>query len=190
MEKERIIERILKVRAIAKDGVGGERVAAEQLLSSMMKQYGISLEDIEQDAKEYRLAYIGDGRYEFKLFAQIACILYKGPGHPKIADLRKAPAKHKRAWAEAGLGPKNANVGLYCTKAEFIEILSVFEIYKADFIRQEEVFYYAYLDKNDLLLKSEGEQPDLTDEEIDRLMSAERMKRGIKKQELYKQIEQ
>ena len=187
MEKERIIERILKVRAIAKGGVGGERVAAEQLLSSMMKQYGISLEDIEQDAKEYRLAYIGDGRYEFKLFGQIAYKLYN---LPRIADLRKAPAKYKRVWAEAGLGPKNANVGLYCTKAEFIEILSVFEIYKADFIRQEEVFYYAYLDKNDLLLKSEGEQPDLTDEEIDRLMSAERMKRGIKKQELYKQIEQ
>lgn len=190
MKRERIIERLLKIKALSDNGVGGERAAAEQLLTSMMKQYGILPEEIEGDTIEYRLAYVGDGPYDWKLFVQIAHKFHHGPEKPRIADLRKVPAKYKRQWADAGLGPKNANVGLHCTKAEFIEIISIFELYKADFIRQEDVFYYAYLDKNNLLLNADGKQPDLTDEEIDRIISAERMKSGIKKKELYKQIEE
>ena len=189
MKRETIIERLRKIKALSEEGVGGERAAAEQLLASMMKQYGISPDELEGDAVEYRLAYVGDGPYDYKLFVQIAYKFHYGPGKPRIADLRKAPAKYKKQWADAGLGPKNANVGLHCTKAEFIEIVSIFELYKVDLVRQMAIFYYAYLDKNNLLLPVEGESPDLTDEEIDRLLSAERMKTGIKKQELYKQIE-
>ncbi len=166
-ERESIIERLLKIKALAEQGADGERSTAERLLNSLMEQYGISPEDLDSDVVEYHLAYIGDEKNDWRLFFQIAHKLHEGcPGKVKIADLRKAPAGHKKVWAEAGLGPKNSNVALHCTKAEFVEVMSTFEIYREDMHQQEDNFYYAYLDKNNLLMKPSGDQPELTEEEI------------------------
>lgn len=189
MKRDRIIERLIKIKALSEGGVGGERIAAERLLMAMMKQYGISPEQLEEDTLEYRLAYIGDDFFDFKLFVQIAYKFYRKSGEPRILDLRKVSTKDRKAIAKAGMGPKNANVGVFCTKAEFIEMMSAFELYKTDFFNQVKTFYYAYLDTNDLLIKSKGDRPVLTTEEIDRIMNAERMKAGIKKVDIYKQIE-
>ncbi len=189
-ERESIIERLLKIKALAERGVGGERSAAERLLNSLMKQYDISPEDLGSDMVEFHLAYIGEQSIDWKLFSQIAHKLHEGrPGKVKLADLRNAPARHKRVWAEAGLGPKNSNIGLHCTKAEFVEVMSTFEIYRDDIHRQEEAFYYAYLDKNNLLMAPDGDQPELTEEEIEKLKAAALMSIGIKKKDVYKQIE-
>lgn len=189
MEHDSIIERLLKVKALAEKGEGGERAAAERLLNSLMRQHNISLEDLDSDAKGYHLAYIGDELIDYKLFAQIAHKFHRGPDKLKIADLRKAPTGHKKVWANAGLGPKNSNVGLYCTKAEFVEVLSTFEVYREDLHRQEDTFYYAYLDKNNLLIDSDGNQPELTMEEIKKLEAASLMSMGIERKTVYKQIE-
>lgn len=189
-KRESIIERLLKIKALAERGVGGERSAAERLLNSLMKQYDISLEDLGSDMVEYHLAYIGEQSIDWKLFSQIAHKLHEGrPGKVKLADLRNAPARHKRTWAEAGLGPKNSNIGLHCTKAEFVEVMSTFEIYRDDMHRQEEAFFYAYLDKNNLLMAPDGDQPELTEEEIEKLKAATLMSMGIQKKDVYKQIE-
>lgn len=189
-ERESIIERLLKIKALAERGVGGERSAAERLLNSLMKQYDISPEDLGSDMVEYHLAYIGEQSIDWKLFSQIAHKLHEGrPGKVKLADLRNAPAHHRRAWAEAGLGPKNSNIGLYCTKAEFVEVMSTFEIYRDDMHRQEEAFFYACLDKNNLLMAPDGDQPELTEEEIEKLKAAALMSIGIQKKDVYKQIE-
>lgn len=189
-ERESIIERLLKIKALAEQGVGGERSAAERLLNSLMEQYGISPEDLDSDVVEYHLAYIGEQRSDWRLFSQIAHKLHEGcPGEVRIVDLRKAPARHKKTWAEAGLGPENSNVGIHCTKAEFVEVMSAFEIYREDMHRQEDNFFYAYLDKNNLLLAPGGDQPELTEEEIKNLKAAALMAEGIERKEIYKQIE-
>lgn len=189
-ELESIIERLLKIKALAERGVGGERSAAERLLNSLMKQYDISPEDLGSDKAECHFAYIGEQSIDWKLFSQIAHKLHEGrPGKVKLADLRNAPALHRRAWAEAGLGPKNSNIGLHCTKAEFVEVMSTFEIYRDDMHRQEEAFFYAYLDKNNLLMAPDGDQPELTEEEIEMLKAAALMSIGIQKKDVYKQIE-
>lgn len=188
-ERESIIERLLKIKALAEQGVGGERSAAERLLNSLMEQYGISPEDLDSDVVEYHLAYIGDEKNDIRLFSQIAHKLHKGPSEVKIADIRKAPKDHKEAWARAGLGPKNSNVGIRCTKAEFIEVMSTFEIYKEDLHRQEKAFFYAYLYKNNLLLEPSGDRPELTEEEIKELKAAYLMAEGIERKDIYKQIE-
>lgn len=188
-ERESIIERLLKIRALAEQGIGGERSAAELLLNSIMKQYNISPEDLDSDVVEYRLVYIGDEEIDFRLFSQIAHKLHKGPGEVKIADIRKASKANKVAWERAGLGPKNSNAGIKCTKAEFIEVISTFEIYKEDIHRQEEAFYYAYLNKNELLLEPSDDQPELTEDEIKKLKAAAIMEAGIERKNIYKQIE-
>ena len=189
-ERESIIERLLKIKALAEQGEGGERSAAERLLNSLMKQYNISPEDLDSDVVEYHFAYIGEQRSDLRLFSQIAHKLHKGrPGEVRIADLRKAPAGHKKAWARAGIGPENSNIGLHCTKAEFVEVMSTFEIYREDMHRQEEIFFYAYLDKNNLLLDPDGDQPELTEEEIKKLKAAALMAEGIERKDIHKQIE-
>ena len=188
-ERESIIERLLKIKALAEQGDGGERSAAERLLNSLMEQYGISPEDIDSDVVGYHLAYIGDEKNDIRLFSQIAHRLHKGTGDVKIADVRKAPKYLREAWERDGLGPKNSNFGLYCTKVEFIEVMSTFEIYKEDLHRQEEAFFYAYLNKNNLLLDPSGDQPDLTEEEIKKLKAAAIMAEGIERKDVYKQIE-
>lgn len=189
-ERESIIERLLKIKALAEQGEGGERSAAERLLNSLMKQYNISPEDLDSDVVGFHLAYIGDQRFDWKLFSQIAHKLHKGrPGEVKFADIRKAPKAHKKAWARAGLGPGNSNIGLHCTRAEFVEVMSTFEIYREDMHRQEETFFYAYLDKNNLLIEPSGDQPELTKEEIKKLKAAALMAEGIERKDIYKQIE-
>ncbi len=189
-ERENIIERLLKIKALAEQGVGGERSAAERLLNSLMEQYGISLEDLDSDVAEFHLAYIGEQRSDWRLFSQIAHKLHEGrPGEVRIADISKAPAGHRKTWEEAGFGPKNSNVALHCTKAEFVEVMSTFEIYREDMHRQEDNFFYAYLYKNDLLLAPGGDRTELTEEEIKKLKAAALMAEGIERKEIYKQIE-
>lgn len=185
MTREQIIEKLLKIRALAEEGHQGERGAAETLLNSLMKKYGITPEDLESDPEEYRSAFSGDGEFDFKLLCQIAKKLY-----PKIrvADLRKAPAKFKKQWYDAGIGPKNANVAFQCTMAQFLEIMSIFELYKRDLADHLDTFFYAYLDKNDLLLPSTGEKS--SPEDVERVLAALKMEAGIEKKDIYKQIEQ
>lgn len=189
-ERESIIERLLKIKALAEQGVGGERSAAERLLNSLMEQYGISLEDLDSNVVEYHFAYIGDEKNDWRLFSQIAHKLHEGrPGKVMIGDLRGASASHRKVWPKVGLGPKNSNVALHCTKAEFVEVMSTFEIYREDMHRQEDNFFYAYLDKNNLLMKPSGDQPELTEEEIKKLKAAALMAKGIERKNVYKQIE-
>lgn len=185
MTREQIIEKLLKIRALAEKGYQGERGAAETLLNSLMKKHGITLDELGSEPAEYRSAFSGEGEYDFRLLCQIAKKLYP---EIRIADLRKTPVKHRRMWYEAGLGPKNANVAFYSTKSEFLEIMSVFELYKRDFKEHLETFYYAYLDKNDLLLPSTGEKS--SPEDVERVLAALKMEAGIEKKNIYKQIEQ
>lgn len=189
-ERESIIERLLKIKALAEQGVGGERSAAECLLNSLMEQYGISPEDLDSDVAEYHLACIGEQRIDWRLFSQVVHKLHEGClGEVMIADLRKTPAGLRKSWEKAGIGPKNFNVALHCTKAEFVEAMSTFEIYQEDMHRQENNFFYAYLDKNNLLLAPGGGQQELSEEEIKNLKAAALMAEGIERKEIYKQIE-
>ena len=189
-EHDNIIKRLLKVKALAEQGEGGERAVAERLLASLMRQYNISDEDLAKDEVSYHLAYIGELPQDFKLFNQIAQKTHEGAGRVRVLDLRKAKKKHKQVWAEAGWGPGNSNIGVHCTQAEFIEILSLFNIYQADMHKQEEIFYYAYLDKNDLLIKPDGDEQEPTREEINKIRRAALMSLGIEKKRIYKEIEQ
>ena len=52
-----------KVRALAEHGVGGEAENAEKLLARMMKKYGISEEELDEETRvAYELVYTASGR--------------------------------------------------------------------------------------------------------------------------------
>ena len=52
-ERERILEKIKRVQALAERGVAGERDSAAATLDRLMKQYGITEDDIAEDRREW-----------------------------------------------------------------------------------------------------------------------------------------
>lgn len=46
-ERERLLEKLGKVKAMADRGEGGEKESAERTLAALMKRYGITEEDLE-----------------------------------------------------------------------------------------------------------------------------------------------
>ena len=51
-EREELLQRLERVKALAERGVGGEKENAEALLNRLMAKYGISEEDIETPQSE------------------------------------------------------------------------------------------------------------------------------------------
>ena len=58
-EREELLQRLERVKALAERGVGGEKENAEALLNRLMAKYGISEEDIEDTAeRDYFIRYL------------------------------------------------------------------------------------------------------------------------------------
>lgn len=187
MNKDKIIDRIMKVKALAERGTDGERAAAEKLLKELMEKYGITDADIDSEKVTYHLLKTGSEQMFIQLFSQIFHLRFGK--HSKFADIRKMPKKDKRIMSDAGFGDKDADVAFECTYAEFIETKAVFDIYKADFIKQLDVFQYAYFDKNDLLLPYDGEKAKSSKDDVEKAMKAAYMSLGIDKKDVHKMIE-
>jgi len=185
MTRQQIIDRIMKVKALACRGTDGERTAAQRLLEELMEKYHIDEADIDTEKKEVYIIDAGDPIFK-DLFQQIYHVKF---GRDRgIWVLDKMPKKYKREFAELGHGDKDANLAIECTKAEFIEVKMLFEIYKSDLKSQLGTFMYAYFHKNDLLLPANPEH-DCTEEEERRALKALFMARGIEKKEIHKMIE-
>lgn len=60
MTKQQIIDRIMKVKALADRGVAGERIAAQQLLETLMKKYKIDEADLNIEKKDFYIIDAGD----------------------------------------------------------------------------------------------------------------------------------
>lgn len=189
MTKEQIIDRLLKIKALAEKGSAGERENAAKLLASLMKKHGITPEELESDKIDLHMAFAGDGDFDVDLFLQVAAKQFRGRSFPGVKSLKKVPKKYIKTFSELGHGPANSNVAIECTRADFIEIVSTFEIYKKDLRQQAGTFFYAYLDTNDLLIPSNGNNRLPTKDEIDKALSAKLMSQGIKKKNVYKLIE-
>ena len=51
-ERERLLQKIKRVQALALHGVSGEKESAAAMLDKLMKQYGISESDIAEEHRE------------------------------------------------------------------------------------------------------------------------------------------
>ena len=187
MNKETIIQRIMKVKALADRGTDGERDAAEKLLKELMEKYGITDEDIASEKVDFYMIHTGKDDMYRCLFSQIFHLRFGAK--KKLYNLMKVTKKDKKVLSDAGFGDKDADLGFDCTKSEFVELKALFEIYKADFDKNLEIFKYAYFKKNDLLCDREEDSPEATEEELEIARQAEKMSYGIKKKEVHKMIE-
>jgi len=47
-DKQKIIDKLVKIKALAERGVGGEKVTALQMYEALKRRYGISDEEVQQ----------------------------------------------------------------------------------------------------------------------------------------------
>ena len=113
-ERERLLDQLEKVRALAERGVGGEKESAERTLAALMERYGITEEDLE-DSKTSTHWIRYKTKWEEKLLYQLA-YMYLGIGHAF-------------GCVGAYTGRTRKKVGIECTPAQFIEIEADFAFY-------------------------------------------------------------
>ena len=122
-ERERLMDKLEKVRALAERGVGGEKESAERTLAALMERYGITEEDLE-DSKTSTHWIRYKTKWEEKLLYQLA-YMYLGIGHAF-------------GCVGAYTGRTRKKVGIECTPAQFIEIEADFAFYSAEMEEEKE----------------------------------------------------
>lgn len=153
-ERERLLEKIRKIQALADRGVGGEKQSAAALLDRLMEQYGITEDDIAKEIRE--MAWF---RYRTPIERKLLCqVIYATTGR----------AAYNCVGTYTGRSRKK--VGVECTAAEKLEIEVSFEFYNAALQEEMERFYSAFLIKNSIFPPDGKEVDELPEPEE---MSAE-----------------
>ena len=151
-EREKLLEKLEKVKALADRGERGEKLAAEATLAKLMKKYGISEAELE-DAKISTHWIRYKTEWERKLLFQLA-YMYMGHGHAFgcVGKYTDRPRK---------------KVGIECTPAQYIEIEADFAFYSAALEEEMALFYRAFLNKNNLYPPPELAGDPVDDEDTD-----------------------
>lgn len=128
---EKTQARIKKLQALAERGVGGEKETAARKLQELLEKNGISsVEELAQDEYIFTL-FSYNGVLGRKLLSQ--CI-YKVMGYDSDRTQYKPPHTRQK-------------IGVYCTKAQKLEIELEFEFYERLFEEQQELFLSAFIQK-------------------------------------------
>ena len=126
---DKLIQRIKKLQALAERGVGGEKETAERMLQRMLEKNGIhSLEELETDKYEYTL-FSYKGEHELTLLQQCIYKVLTNAGDRSCYRTRGTRQK----------------IGIYCTKAQKIEIELEFEFYRNLFYEELKTFVTAFI---------------------------------------------
>ena len=164
----KILSTLNKLKALAERGVGGEAVNAKRLMEKLMKDHGITAEQMEApDIQSHGI------RCQIKYTKLLRQIVYATIGERVNLFRSKAPG-----W-----------MIIDCTSAEFIEISAKFRLYKKHYEAELEVFYLAFLQANNIfppgIKKSRRE---LSKEELEMIDRAGEMAEGVKRVSYHKQL--
>ena len=174
-ERERLLKKLEGVKALADRGEGGEKAAAEGLLRYIMQKYGITDKDLEDTGVSlYWIRYKTE--YERRLLYQLA-YKYTGSGHA-----------HGCVGTYSGRSRKN--VGIDCTPAQYIEIQADYEFYRVAMAEEMDIFYSAFIQKNDLFPPPELSGEIGSSDEIDlvRIEKVKAMMGGIEHRTRHKAL--
>lgn len=169
MNRERLLERIKGIKALADRGENGERDVAAALLDELMEKYELTLTDIECEEVNLEWFTYRD-RAEKKLLSQI---IYMVVGYGDI-------------WTRRG----KRDTGTYCTTAQRLEIELNFHFYKKALAEEYARFYSAFVQKNylypsDDLPQAPDDDTRLSKEELVKMAF---MMEGIDKRTPHKQL--
>lgn len=138
MVQDSIMEKLRKIKALAENGVGGEVIAAREALERLLKEYGLTLEELSDERREtYEFKY--SDKREYSLMMQVIVHMFGSNSEVfKTGFTRKG----KKA------------VFLNMTKLEHIDFSSCWEYYRREWKRYLEKslkeLFSAYVLKFDL----------------------------------------
>ena len=192
-ERERILEKINKLRAMAENGLEHEADNARRIMDKLMRDYNIGDDELSVEKEEVRFVTVRD-TVQFDLLLQIAAvkcgitkILYFGrDAHKSKTKTRGAAARNFRKKADH---PRNTNTVMICTNSQFIELMTTFNILSTSYDRHMEAMTYAFLNVNGLLAPASDpncESRKFSDEEL-RLFA--KMQLAVEKENIHKAIE-
>lgn len=173
---DKIMELLKKLKALAEGGVDGEKDNAEQMLSSMMKKHGITLDMLEENIRRKRTFKLSDSQR--KIFFQVAGSVL---------------GKNTTYWFNKKSKAQVKEFDFEVTEIEFLEIKAKFEFYWKAYQEELDVFISAFIHKNKLYSKpsdtEEDEEPkELTLEEKQRLFKIRQMMDGMESRSFLKQL--
>lgn len=153
-------ERLKKVYALALAGVDGEQAAAKAILEKLLKKYDLDFSDLDEDiVNGYVLEYHGEEQEQLL----IQCI-YKVTNKPL--------AYNKLQYVESGRTCRT-KLKAYCTEAQKVEILFLFDFYKKLWEKERAALLVAFIQKHSLFGNASkgGGQKRYTDDELKKIFA-------------------
>lgn len=157
IQREKIAEKLKKIKALAERGVGGEKETAMRMYEELKARYEIEDEEIMLDAVTLHwFSYKND--LEEDLLTQI---FYKVTGSASYHHYTGKYSRRKKR-------------GCDCTELEAAEITLLFNFYREELKRELKAFLIAFRCGNDLFPdknarcykeEDDGPEPERTDEE-------------------------
>lgn len=172
VDRNRNKELMLKLRALAERGVGGEKDAAAQKLALLMEKYGLDDADLE-DEKEETHDFHFKTEFEKDLLRQL---FYK-----IVPDFSS-----KTYGYRYGKGSRTT-YGITCTKAQAIQIGIEYDFYKDLWKEEQKFLFLCFIQKHAIFNPNpkEAKPSTLSDEEMLRMM---RMMNGMQDKSLTAQL--
>jgi hypothetical protein len=169
----RAIDLAKKIKALAEQGIGGEKENAAEQLKRLLKKYNLTMEDIEGEKTHERwFAYKSVDQRKF--ISQVIASVIGG----------KRPRYSIKSLKE---------IGTDLTDAEFIEISEKIPFYWNHYQSELKTFYSAFIQVNKLYAKpdesdTDKEEKELSDEELEENKKLFQMMRGLNAKSLTKKL--
>ena len=173
-DRERILERIKAVQALAERGDRGEKENAAAMLERLMKQYGITETELAEDRRE------------------IAWFRFKTPLERRLLNQIIYTVTGRVAYSCVGkyTNRTRKKLGIECTSAERLEIEFSFKFYNAAFEKELDRFYSAFLNKNHIFPENViDEVPDTGEIDLEEAQRLSRMMAGMEEHARRKALE-
>lgn len=161
-------ELLVKLQNLAERGVGGEKETAKKKLAKLLKENGLTENDLNEQTEHYYLFKYKDALNK-RLLMQ--CI-FKTMGAANDISIYRTKGKRNK-------------LGIYCTPAQKLEIDLDFEFYSALFEQEADIFMSAFIDKQDIYPKDAPvlsiNSEELNSEDIEKLKKRSYYRSGVSK---------
>jgi len=172
----KVIELAKKLKALADRGIGGEKENAIMFLERLMQQHGITYAEIEGEAvSEHRVYFI---KKDYDITRQIIASVIGKLSRANYSEYKYVQSNGKRAF------------GIVCSDADYLLIDAKLNFYLKAYEAELELFYHAFIQRNELYMKADStkqsetiEEPQ-TEEELRRLERMHKMMRAMPKHQM------
>lgn len=162
----KIIDLCKKLNALAKQGVGGEKHNAAQMLQKLLEKHGITLDEIQENEMR-AFKFVPRNK---KLFANVAASV---------------------VGAEYNMYSYRGQKGIWMDlfPNQYLEIEAKYAFYQRAYNQELKRMVRAFIMRNDLYPQDGGtEQRELTSKELEELLQIYEMSKGLDRHHYNKQI--